>query len=70
MTVLETAHLILRRFDAGDAPAHAALYADPDVTRYLPGGPFAPDAIPAETVKVLQEIAWAQHQESAAALKP
>ena len=29
----------------------------------------APDAIPAETVKLLQETAWAQHQETAAALK-
>jgi ribosomal-protein-alanine N-acetyltransferase len=45
VTVLETARLILRPFGAGDAPAHAALYADPGVTRFLPGGPFPPDAI-------------------------
>jgi hypothetical protein len=32
-------------------------------------GLAAPDAIPAETVKLLQETAWAQHQETAAALK-
>ena len=63
MTVLETAHLILRPFDAGDAPAHAALYSDPDVTRYLPGGPFPPDAIRARSERSLTRFAehWKAH---------
>ena len=63
MTVLETARLILRPFDAGDAPAHAALYADPDVTRYLPGGPFPPDAVPARSERSLTRFAehWRKH---------
>jgi hypothetical protein len=39
------------------------------LTGRSPVGLAAPDAIPAETVKVLQETAWAQHQETAAALK-
>src|SRR6185295_18944360 len=40
------------------------------MTGRSPVGLAAPEAIPAETVKVLQETAWAQHQETAAALKP
>ena len=40
------------------------------MTGRSPVGLAAPGAIPAETVKLLQEIAWAQHQETAAALKP
>jgi len=39
------------------------------ITERSPIGLAAPEAIPAETVKVLQETAWAQHQETAAALK-
>ena len=39
------------------------------VTERSPIDLAAPDAIPAEVVKTLQETAWAQHQETAAALK-
>src|SRR6187455_2950172 len=39
------------------------------MTERSPLGLAAPDGIPAETVKTLQETAWAQHQETAAALK-
>jgi hypothetical protein len=39
------------------------------MTGRSPIGLAAPDGIPAETVKTLQETAWAQHQETAAELK-
>ncbi|MBI3858010.1 MAG: hypothetical protein HY293_20210 [Planctomycetes bacterium] len=39
------------------------------MTGRSPLGLAAPDALPADTVKTLQETAWAQHQETAAALK-
>lgn len=39
------------------------------MTERSPIGLAAPEAIPAEVVKTLQETAWAQHQETAAALK-
>jgi hypothetical protein len=39
------------------------------VTGRSPIGLAAPDSIPSEIVKTLQETAWAQHQETAAALK-
>lgn len=63
MTVLETARLQLRPFVPSDAPALAALYADPEVTRFLPGGPFAPDAAPQRSQRSLAHFAahWTQH---------
>jgi len=39
------------------------------LTGRTPVGLAAPEAIPAEIAKTLQETAWAQHQETAAALK-
>ncbi len=39
------------------------------MTGRSPIGLAAPDAIPADTAKTLQETAWAQHQETAALLK-
>jgi hypothetical protein len=39
------------------------------MTGRSPVGLAAPEAIPAEAVKTLQDTAWAQHQETAAALK-
>jgi hypothetical protein len=39
------------------------------MTERSPIGLAAPEAIPADVVKTLQETAWAQHQETAAALK-
>src|SRR5262249_7727883 len=45
MTTIQTARLTLRPFAAEDTAAHAALYGDPEVTRFLPGGPFAPHEV-------------------------
>ncbi|MDB5341381.1 MAG: hypothetical protein JWN70_7000 [Planctomycetaceae bacterium] len=39
------------------------------ITERSPIGLAAPEAIPADVVKTLQETAWAQHQETSAALK-
>lgn len=36
---LETARLVIRSFERGDAEAWLALVTDPDVRRYLPAGP-------------------------------
>jgi ribosomal-protein-alanine N-acetyltransferase len=42
---LETERLRLRPFTLADLDAHGRLYADPEVTRYLAGGPYlGPDA--------------------------
>jgi len=57
MTVIETTRLTLRPFEGGDAGAHAALYADPEVTRFLPGGPFSADEIPARSARSLERFA-------------
>lgn len=40
LACLETERLRLRPFVAEDLPEHGRLYADPDVTRYLAGGPY------------------------------
>jgi RimJ/RimL family protein N-acetyltransferase len=63
VTVLETASLILRPFGSSDAPAHAILYGDPDVTRFLPGGPFPPDTVQARSERSLARFAehWTAH---------
>jgi RimJ/RimL family protein N-acetyltransferase len=39
---LETPRLFLRPFGPEDGPAHAQLYGDSEVTRFLPRGPFRP----------------------------
>jgi RimJ/RimL family protein N-acetyltransferase len=39
---LETPRLRLRPFGPEDGPAHTRLYGDPEVTRFLPRGPFGP----------------------------
>jgi RimJ/RimL family protein N-acetyltransferase len=39
---LETPRLVLRPFAPADGPAHAELYGDGEVTRFLPQGPFGP----------------------------
>ncbi len=36
---VETSRLILRPFQPDDLPAYAAIRSNPDVARYLPGGP-------------------------------
>jgi RimJ/RimL family protein N-acetyltransferase len=40
VSVLETPRLHLRPFTAADAEDHARIYANPEVTRFLAGGPF------------------------------
>ncbi len=40
MATLETPRLLLRPFAREDGPAHACIYAKPEVTRFLAGGPF------------------------------
>jgi len=40
VSVLETPRLQLRPFTAADAEDHARIYAKPEVTRFLAGGPF------------------------------
>lgn len=42
--VLETPRLQLRPFTAADADDHARIYAKPEVTRFLAGGPFLGEA--------------------------
>ncbi len=63
MTVLETPRLRLRPFTEDDASAHSVLYGDPEVTRFLPGGPFAPDAVQARSARSLARFSehWALH---------
>jgi RimJ/RimL family protein N-acetyltransferase len=63
MSELETARLRLRPFDPSDQAAHAAIYADPEVTRFLPGGPFLGDVVQARSERSLAHFTahWAQH---------
>ena len=63
MSALETPRLRLRPFDPADHAAHATIYADPDVTRFLPGGPFLGDVAAARSARSLAHFAahWAQH---------
>jgi len=44
VTTLATDRLVLRPFGAGDAEAHARLYGDPEVTRWLGDGPWHGEA--------------------------
>ena len=63
MTILETRRLLLRPFAPGDAPTHATLYADPAVTRFLPGGPFSPAVAAQRSARALAHFAdhWERH---------
>ena len=63
MSLLETERLRLRPFGAADAAGHAAIYADPAVTRYLPGGPFEGDVARQRSARSLEHFAahWAAH---------
>src|SRR5262249_21719731 len=57
------ARLLLRPFTAADAADHARLYADAAVTRFLPGGPFAPGAAAERSARSLARFSehWARH---------
>lgn len=48
MVILETPRLLLRRFQRGDLPALAALYADAEIRRYFPEGTLSPAETAAE----------------------
>jgi RimJ/RimL family protein N-acetyltransferase len=63
MTTLTTRRLVLRPFNAGDAEAHARLYADPEVTRWLGDGPWHGEAARARSGLSLQRFAehWEAH---------
>ncbi|HEX3370398.1 MAG TPA: GNAT family N-acetyltransferase [Candidatus Cybelea sp.] len=41
--VLETQRLLVRRWEDGDAAAAAAIYAKPEVMRFIPGGVWSPE---------------------------
>jgi ribosomal-protein-alanine N-acetyltransferase len=60
---LETRRLRLRPFTAEDAPDHLRLYRDPEVTRWLPGGPFDEEAAPVRSARALARFreCWAEH---------
>jgi ribosomal-protein-alanine N-acetyltransferase len=53
---LRTARLRLRPFTHADAPAHLALYQDPEVTRQLGGGPFLGDQIAARSGRAIDKF--------------
>jgi ribosomal-protein-alanine N-acetyltransferase len=55
--VIETPRLTLRPFTLADAPDHARLYADPEVTRFLGGGPFDPAVIPERSRRTVERFA-------------
>ena len=63
MTTLATDRLVLRPFGVGDAEAHARLYGDPEVTRWLGDGPWYGEAARARSSRSLQRFAehWAAH---------
>jgi len=63
MTSLATDRLVLRPFDAGDAEAHARLYADPEVTRWLGDGPWYGEAARERSALSLRRFAehWDAH---------
>jgi ribosomal-protein-alanine N-acetyltransferase len=63
MTVLTTPRLRLRPFTLTDHAAHAALYSDAEVMRYMPRGPMSPLAARQASLTVLTHFIehWAQH---------
>jgi ribosomal-protein-alanine N-acetyltransferase len=63
MSDVETRRLTLRPFEPRDHAAHAAMYADPQVTRFLPGGPFLDEVAAARSARSLAHFAshWARH---------
>jgi len=61
--ILDTARLRLRPFTAADTSVHRHLYRDPEVTRYLGGGPFLGDEVGRRSTRALTQFArhWRQH---------
>jgi ribosomal-protein-alanine N-acetyltransferase len=60
--VIETARLRLRPFVPADAAAHRRLYADPEVTRWLGGGPFVGEEAERRSARALRRFVeqWEQ----------
>lgn len=63
MTTVTTERLVLRPFTPADAEAHARLYDDPEVTRWLGDGPWLGEAARARSRKTLERFAegWAEY---------
>ena len=62
MIELRTSRLRLRPFTEADAPAHLALYRDPEVTHPLGGGPFLGDQIAVRSRRAIDRFVrhWAE----------
>jgi RimJ/RimL family protein N-acetyltransferase len=60
---LVTPRLRLRPFTASDAGDHLRLYRDPEVTRWLLGGPFDEETAPVRSARALERFreSWATH---------
>jgi RimJ/RimL family protein N-acetyltransferase len=63
VTTVTTDRLVLRPFGAEDVEAHARLYDDPEVTRWLGDGPWLGEVARAHSRKTLERFAeeWARH---------
>jgi ribosomal-protein-alanine N-acetyltransferase len=63
MTVLLTPRLRLRPFTLADHAAHASLYSDAEVMRYMPRGPLTPEAARQASHAVLTQFIehWTRH---------
>ena len=63
MTTLETERLRLRPFTTNDLEAHARLYADPDVTRWIGDGPFLGPAARERSERTVRRFVahWREH---------
>ena len=63
VTELETPRLRMRPFTWNDFEGEAALYADPEVTRYLPRGPVPPGQVWDRVQRVLTHFIahWSDH---------
>jgi RimJ/RimL family protein N-acetyltransferase len=56
MTVLDTPRLRLRPFALADHAAHAQIYSDPQVMRYMPRGPMTPPEAQQASHEVLRHF--------------
>jgi RimJ/RimL family protein N-acetyltransferase len=63
VATLETPRLLLRPFTRGDAEDHARIYAKPEVTRFLAGGPFLGEMATARSRAALELFVnhWKEH---------
>ena len=56
MTALDTRRLRLRPFTLADHAAHAQIYSDPEVMRYMPRGPLTPSEASQASQEVLRRF--------------